>query len=109
MKINGKYLFILLIVSLISIGGVYASGNNQSSDDVMGVTMDDANDLAAVDTSVADEDTVVDVDESPTADENLTKGLVVTDSTNSSEFKSSSLEVSSGSDGVLGASGDNDV
>ena len=104
-----KYLFILAIVLLISMGGVYASDNNQSSDDVMGVTMDDADDLAAVDTSVADEDMVVDVDESPTADENLTKDLVVTDSTDSSDFKASSLEASSGSDGVLGASAESDV
>ena len=104
-----KYLFILAIVLLISMGGVYASGNNQSSDDVMGVTMDGADDLAAVDTSVADEDTVVDVDESPVADENLTKDLVVTDSANSSDLKTSNLEASSGSDGVLGASAEKDA
>ena len=104
-----KYLIILAIVLLISMGGVYASDNNQSSDDVMGVTMDDADDLVAVDTSVADEDKVVDVEKDLTADENLTKDQVVTDSANSSDFKASSLKASSGSDGVLGASGDNDV
>ena len=57
----GKYLFILVIVLLISIGGVYASDDNQSS--TVGVTADDADDLVTVDTSVADEGKVVDVDD----------------------------------------------
>ena len=107
MKINIKYLFILLIVSLISIGGVCASDDNQTSSDIVGV--DGADELVAVDTSAADEDTVVDVYESPTVDKNLTEDLVVTDSTNSSDFKSSSLKAGSGSGELLGASAEKDI
>ena len=101
----GKYIFILVIVLLIFIGGVYASDNNQSS--TVSVTADDADDLVTVDTSVADEGKVVDVDDAAVTNQTV-KAVEVTD-----ELKETSGEnnvVASAFKGeVLGASSDKDV
>ena len=104
----GKYLFMLFIVLLISMGGVYASDNNQSSGDVKCVALDDADDLTTVDTADVNEDKVVDVEkESPTVDKNLTKDIVETDS-DVSQKQPGKLGNPASSEAVT-ASGDGDV
>ncbi|WP_458404601.1 hypothetical protein [Methanobrevibacter sp.] len=101
MNKSGKYLFLILIVLLISIGGVYASDNNQTSTDVVEVQQDDGEDLVSVDTSDADGDEIDNVQETPTVETNLTGGIVGSESgklNQNSEFKSGSE-----SGNVLGA------